>query len=70
MSILADLLVNLFPLLEKDLNPIQRGQLILRFKEIIKIKRPRAFVIENVPGLAASKVDGKRLPDILKLSLK
>lgn len=42
-----------------------RGQLVFRFVEIVKKKQPRAFVMENVPGMAASKIDGRRLPDIL-----
>ncbi|HCR9735355.1 TPA: DNA cytosine methyltransferase [Citrobacter koseri] len=43
----------------------QRGQLVFRFLDIIREKRPRAFVMENVPGMAASKIDGHRLPEIL-----
>lgn len=55
-----------FSLVGKRLSDDPRGQLILKYREIIKTKRPKAFVIENVPGLAASKIDGKRLPEILK----
>ncbi|TPV47446.1 DNA cytosine methyltransferase [Pantoea deleyi] len=43
----------------------QRGQLVYRYVEIIRAKKPRAFVMENVPGMAASNINGKRLPDIL-----
>lgn len=43
----------------------QRGQLVYRFVDIIRAKRPRAFLMENVPGMAASKINERRLPDIL-----
>jgi len=43
----------------------ERGRLVYRFLDVVRIKRPRAFVMENVPGLAASKVDGRRLSAIL-----
>jgi len=42
-----------------------RGKLVFRFRDIVLAKRPKAFVMENVPGLAASKVAGKRLPEVL-----
>jgi DNA (cytosine-5)-methyltransferase 1 len=41
------------------------GGLVFTFLEIVKAKRPFAFVMENVPGMAASKINGVRLPDIL-----
>jgi DNA (cytosine-5)-methyltransferase 1 len=43
----------------------ERGQLIFRFRDIVLQKRPKAFVMENVPGMAASRIDGKRLTAIL-----
>lgn len=43
----------------------ERGRLVFRFLDAVRIKRPRAFVMENVPGLAASKVNGRRLSAIL-----
>lgn len=46
------------------------GRLVFTFLEIVKAKRPLAFVMENVPGMAASKIDGMRLPDILQLQFK
>ena len=42
-----------------------RGQLVFRFADIVKAKLPKAFVMENVPGMAASRINGKRLPDVL-----
>jgi DNA (cytosine-5)-methyltransferase 1 len=43
-----------------------RGRLVFRFLEIVRNKRPRCFVLENVPGMAASRVDGQRLPEFLR----
>lgn len=43
----------------------KRGNLVYRFVEVVTRKRPRAFVMENVPGLAASRVDERRLTDVL-----
>ena len=45
-----------------------RGKLIFHFLEIVKAKRPRAFVMENVPGMAASRINDVRLPTFLKAS--
>jgi DNA (cytosine-5)-methyltransferase 1 len=46
------------------------GRLAATFLDIVKAKRPLAFVMENVPGMAASRIDGMRLPDILALQFK
>lgn len=46
------------------------GKLVFRFLEIVKAKLPLAFVMENVPGMAASRIDGVRLPDILQLQFR
>jgi len=46
------------------------GRLAFTFFEIVKAKHPLAFVMENVPGMAASKIDGMRLPDILALRFR
>src|SRR5205823_1328672 len=46
------------------------GGLVFTFLEIVKAKCPLAFVMENVPGMAASKIDGMRLPDVLTLQFK
>lgn len=43
-----------------------RGKLVFRFLEVVKAKLPRAFVIENVPGMAASRINSVRLPIFLK----
>ncbi len=43
----------------------ERGQLVFRFCDAVRIKQPRAFVMENVPGMAASKVNGRRLNEVL-----
>jgi len=42
-----------------------RGSLVFRFRDIVDSRRPRAFVMENVPGMAASRVGGRRLTDLL-----
>lgn len=42
-----------------------RGRLVFAFVDAVRAVRPDAFVMENVPGLAASRVDGVRLPEIL-----
>lgn len=43
----------------------ERGELVFRFLDAIRVLRPRAFVLENVPGLESSKVEGRRLVDVL-----
>lgn len=42
-----------------------RGRLVFRFVDVIDHIRPKAFVMENVPGMAASRIEGRRLTDIL-----
>lgn len=42
-----------------------RGSLVFRFLEVVKTLHPRVFVMENVPGMSASRIDGVRLPDVL-----
>lgn len=54
-----------FSLVGKRREDDQRGFLVFRYLEIIQEKLPKIFVMENVPGLAASKIDGRRLTDIL-----
>jgi DNA (cytosine-5)-methyltransferase 1 len=55
-----------FSLLGQRQKDDPRGKLVFRFLEIVKAKRPLAFVMENVPGMAASRVGGIRLPDVLQ----
>lgn len=55
-----------FSLLGQRQKDDPRGRLVFRFLEIVEAKRPAAFVMENVPGMAASKIEGRRLPDILQ----
>lgn len=43
----------------------ERGLLVFRFLEIIREKRPRGFLMENVPGIAAARVNGRRLTEYL-----
>jgi DNA (cytosine-5)-methyltransferase 1 len=47
-----------------------RGKLVFRFLEIIAAKRPRGFVMENVPGMASAMIDGERLPVFLARSFR
>lgn len=54
-----------FSLLGQRQNEDPRGKLVFNFLDIVRAKRPLAFVMENVPGIAASKIEGRRLPDIL-----
>ena len=40
-----------------------RGRLVFQFLELALAKRPKAFVMENVPGMAASRVGSRRLTE-------
>lgn len=51
-----------FSLVGKRLDADPRGKLVFAFQQVIERVEPKAFVMENVPGLMASMVDGKRLP--------
>ena len=55
-----------FSLVGKRLPDDARGELVFRFLDVIREKLPRAFVMENVPGIAASRVEGIRLTDVLR----
>lgn len=57
-----------FSLLGQRQKDDPRGKLVFRFLEIVEAKRPSAFVMENVPGMAASQIEGRRLPDVLQES--
>jgi len=43
----------------------QRGKLVFRFADIIRHKKPLGFVMENVPGLAAARLNDQRLTNHL-----
>jgi len=51
-----------FSLVGKRLDADPRGKLVFAFQQAIERIKPKVFVMENVPGLMASMVDGKRLP--------
>ena len=50
-----------FSLVGKRLENDERGQLVFAFQQVIERLRPKAFVMENVPGLLSSEIDGQRL---------
>jgi DNA (cytosine-5)-methyltransferase 1 len=54
-----------FSLVGKRLDDDPRGKLVGGFFQLIANRMPKAFLMENVAGLAASKYDGKRLPEYL-----
>jgi DNA (cytosine-5)-methyltransferase 1 len=54
-----------FSLVGKRLEDDPRAKLVFAFAQAIKTVRPQAFVMENVPGLMASRIDGKRLHEHL-----
>lgn len=54
-----------FSLVGKRLQDDPRAQLVFAFEQAIERIKPRAFVMENVPGLMASTIDGKSLTDYL-----
>jgi DNA (cytosine-5)-methyltransferase 1 len=43
-----------------------RGKLVFRFLDTVRHLEPTAFVMENVPGISASRVRGRRLTDVLQ----
>jgi DNA (cytosine-5)-methyltransferase 1 len=51
-----------FSLVGKRLDADPRGKLVFAYQNAIERVQPQAFVMENVPGLLASMIDGKRLP--------
>jgi DNA (cytosine-5)-methyltransferase 1 len=42
-----------------------RGRLVFAFLEAVRELRPLAFVMENVPGIESSSIDGERLISVL-----
>ena len=54
-----------FSLVGKRIEDDERGKLVFSYYDVIKEKRPSCFVLENVPGLIASKVNNIKVTDIL-----
>ena len=54
-----------FSLVGKRLENDPRAKLVFAYKQIVERTKPKAFVMENVPGLLASKIDGRKLIDYL-----
>lgn len=54
-----------FSLVGKRMENDPRAKLVFAYQTVIKNLRPRAFVMENVPGLMASRINGERLVDYL-----
>ena len=54
-----------FSLVGKRIQDDPRGKLVGGFLELISNLQPKAFLMENVAGLSASKYNGIRLPDFL-----
>jgi len=50
-----------FSLVGKRLEADPRGKLVFAYMQAIKRAHPMAFIMENVPGLMASQIDGQRL---------
>ncbi|MCQ9206437.1 MAG: DNA cytosine methyltransferase [Omnitrophica bacterium] len=50
-----------FSLVGKRLETDPRGKLVFAYEQVIKNAKPLAFVMENVPGLMSSHIDGTRL---------
>ena len=50
-----------FSLVGKRLETDSRGKLIFAYEQVIRRVKPQAFIMENVPGLMASRIDGQRL---------
>lgn len=50
-----------FSLVGKRLENDPRAQLVFAFKKVVERTNPSVFVLENVPGLMASRIDDQRL---------
>tara|TARA_R110001592_G_scaffold193454_1_gene440631 strand:- start:5782 stop:6888 length:1107 start_codon:yes stop_codon:yes gene_type:complete len=55
-----------FSLVGKRIQDDPRGQLVFAYLKVIQKVMPKIFVMENVAGLTASKINGIRLPEHLK----
>lgn len=54
-----------FSLVGKRKKNDERGKLVFTYLEIIKKKKPKIFLMENVPGILSSKYNGERLHEFL-----
>ena len=54
-----------FSLVGKRIKEDPRGKLVDAFVRVVTAHQPKGFVMENVPGMAASFVNGERLPRVL-----
>lgn len=54
-----------FSLVGKRIDEDPRGKLVWAFLEAVRLAEPKVFVMENVTGITASKIDGRPLPDML-----
>ncbi len=54
-----------FSLVGKRMEKDPRAKLVFAYQQIVERIKPQAFVMENVPGLLASKIDGQSLVDHL-----
>lgn len=55
-----------FSLVGKRIADDPRGDLVHKFVEIVLQKKPEAFIMENVPGILSSRIDGRRLIEIIE----
>jgi DNA (cytosine-5)-methyltransferase 1 len=55
-----------FSLVGKRIADDPRGELVNRFVEIVLQKKPEAFIMENVPGILSSKIDNRRLIEVIE----
>lgn len=55
-----------FSLVGKRLPDDPRGKLVHRFVEVVLRKGPDAFIMENVPGILSSKIDNRRLIELIE----
>ena len=59
-----------FSLVGKRIKEDPRGKLVDTFVQVVAEHQPKGFVMENVPGMSASFVNGKRLPQALAEEFK
>ncbi len=54
-----------FSLVGKRIQDDPRGSLVFAYSQVIERVMPKAFVMENVPGLTSSSIDGVKLTEVL-----